>query len=205
MARKDVAAIVSGAGWTADFMGQLINGLLAKGHAPEEIHSLVTAKQRPAMDKIVEEVSSFLRELGNIFSLTLNYYLPLAEAIARGKYDGVNSDIPEEHFPKTRTGTTELEEAQLVHFNRPIDSDDALKELDKMGLRPGELPELLAFGAKYPEKQKEFPIIALGSVWRRRGLRDVPVLWSDSGGRNLLLLWYDSWWFDSYRFLAFRK
>ena len=67
MARKDVAAIVSGAGWTADFMGQLINGLLAKGHAPEEIHSLVTAKQRPAMDKIVEEVSSFLRELGNIF------------------------------------------------------------------------------------------------------------------------------------------
>ncbi|MEK7629579.1 MAG: hypothetical protein AAB394_03635 [Patescibacteria group bacterium] len=205
MARKDVAAIVSGAGWTADFMGQLINGLLAKGHAPEEIHSLVTAKQRPAMDKIVEEVSSFLRELGNIFSLTLNYYLPLAEAIAIGKYDGVNSDITEEHFPKTRTGTTELEEAQLVHFNRPIDSDDALKELDKMGLRPGELPELLAFGAKYPEKQKEFPIIALGSVWRRRGLRDVPVLWSDSGGRNLLLLWYDSWWFDSYRFLAFRK
>ncbi|MEK9174683.1 MAG: hypothetical protein AAB725_01805 [Patescibacteria group bacterium] len=155
--------------------------------------------------KMVEVCGQVPDELGNIFPLTLNYDLPLAEAIAAGRYGVVNSDITPEHFPNIRTGTAELE-AQLVHFNHPIDSDDVLKELDKIGLRAGELPELLAFGAKYPEKQREFPIISLGSVWRDRDdFRRVPGLWGHSDSRNLGFYWYAGGWYEDCRFLAFHK
>ena len=54
MATKDKAATVSGAGWLCDFFGKLTEGLIALGHTPEEIHMLVTAKGRPAMEKMVD-------------------------------------------------------------------------------------------------------------------------------------------------------
>lgn len=205
MARKNVSAIISGAGWACDFVGQLIGGLAAKGHTPEEIHSLVTAKQRPAMERIVNEVSSFLRGLENIFPLTINYAISLAEAIAKGKYDSVSSDITANHFPGAGVDTAKLE-AQLVHFDRIMESNDVLKELDQAGLRPATLQELLAFGEQHPDTQRQFPIVALGSVWQDRdGRRSIPALWSYAGGRGLYLRWCDYGWFGSCRFLAFRK
>lgn len=61
MAAKDKIAVVSGAGWMCHFVGELVDGLIAKGHTPEEIHTLVTPRGKPAMEKIVEEVSRHLR------------------------------------------------------------------------------------------------------------------------------------------------
>lgn len=93
-----------------------------------------------------------------------------------------------------------------MHFNRNIESDTALAELDKMGLRPATLPELLAFGAKYPDKQREFPIVALGSVWRDLcGDRVVAYLGCDSSKRDLYLDRLVYRWSAPFRFAAVRK
>ncbi len=42
MARKDVPAIVSGAGWIAGFADKLVRGLRKQNVTEEQIHSLVT-------------------------------------------------------------------------------------------------------------------------------------------------------------------
>lgn len=139
------------------------------------------------------------------FPITVNFNLPLAEMISAGHYDRVNDDITAEHFPIRGGGTAELE-AQLVHLNRLMESEDVLKELDKNDLWPGTIPELLAFGAKYPELQRQFPIIAMGSVWQDPDAgRCVPGLWSDAGERGLGLDYFGGGGDVSERFLVFRK
>ena len=139
-----------------------------------------------------------------VFPVTNNYKLSLAEMISAGHYDRVNDDITAEHFPIRGGGTAELE-AQLVHLNRLMESEDVLKELDKNDLWPGTIPELLAFGAKHPELQRQFPIIPLGSVWQDHdGRPRVPSL-SSGPGKRVLFLNSGSEFHDGCRFLAIRK
>lgn len=122
-----------------------------------------------------------------------------------GKYTWVNSEISSAHFPIKGERTKEVM-TELVHFNRYIESaDDVLRELDKSGLRPATIEELLAFSLKYPEIQRQFPIVALGSFWQRFVDRLVPYLWSISNERTLFLHWFELRWFYDSRFLAVRK
>lgn len=138
------------------------------------------------------------------YPITINYGLSLAEMIKVGKYDSVNSDITEKHFPVNGKGTNEVV-TELVHFNRFIESDEVIQELDKRGFRPATIEELLAFGTKYPEMQKQFSIVALGSFWQHLGRRHIPFLWCDSNERHLYLHWFEYRWRGNYRFLAVRK
>lgn len=139
------------------------------------------------------------------YPITVNYDLTMKVMIKAGKYNYANPDITAEHFSVTEEGQADIS-IELVHFDRRIESDEAIRELDRMGLRPATLPELLAFGARHPDVQREFPIVALGSVWQSRdGNRYVPYLWSDSGERHLYLGWFEVEWFGHYRFAAVRK
>ncbi len=140
-----------------------------------------------------------------VFSVTVDYAQSLANMVRAGNYDWVNSDITEKHFPVKGEGKTE-KELHLVHLNRAISSDDAVRELDKMGYAPAKIEDLLALGASYPELQRQFPIVALGSVWRRLlGHRHVPCLWSYTAERYLRLHWLEGDWREDHRFLAVRK
>lgn len=98
------------------------------------------------------------------------------------------------------TGKVETE-AALVLFNRRITSEDAIAELDRMGLRVEEIRELLTFGIKYPDKPEEFPIVALGS--RVTSSHTAPFIWL--GRCELFLGPWDEPWDENCRFLAFRK
>ena len=48
-----------------------------------------------------------------------------------------------------------------------MSADQIRTKLDKMDLRPANLQEGLSFGERYPDVQREFPIVFLGSAWRR--------------------------------------
>ena len=205
MARKDVNLLVSAAGWIGGFIDKLVRALRERGITDEQIHSLVTDAGDALVGKIADAVAEMLGAGENLFKVVVDYTQSLADMISAGKYDWVNGDIIAENFPISGSGQAELN-AELVHFNRIMESGDVLKELDKLGLRPANIAELLAFGAKYPDKQREFPIIALGSVWQNRyGYRYVPELWSGSVRRKLNLHWLGDRWDEDDRFLAFRK
>ena len=94
----------------------------------------------------------------------------------------------------------------LFHFNRSISSDDAIAEMDKAGYRPCLIEDLLSLGVAYKKLQKQFPIVALGSVWRNSpGTRYVPSLYWDGHGRFLYLSCSGRDWVADCRFAVVRN
>ena len=139
------------------------------------------------------------------YPIFVNYGRTLEEMVLIGEYDWSNADITSVNFPTKTTGQADLI-IELTHFNRSISTEDALKELDRMGYRPTELHELLAFGARYPEIQREFPVVALGSVWQESNCRPFCVhLHGHSWERRLILGLIDGNWLDVCRFAVVRK
>jgi len=125
--------------------------------------------------------------------------------IQAGNYNWINSDITDKHFPVKGSGKVELN-PELIHYGKLISSDEIIQDLDQRGLRPATLAELLAFGEKYPDEQRKYPIVALGSVWQHwGGNRYVACLGCFESERELNLHYCGGDWFENYRFLAFRK
>jgi hypothetical protein len=166
---------------------------LSIAEAIERIQDKKVTDEQPKNDEIV---------------LSVDYSRTVQEMINAGKYGWTNDNITEKHFPLPTelNGKKVSVSTKLFHFNRPINSQDAIKEMDKAGYRPATLAELLALGEKQPELQKEFPIVALGSIWTDAlGDRDVPFLDVYGLERRLSLYWFDFDWYDGCRFLAVRK
>lgn len=160
-----------------------------------------------ALQKILCEalMSSVKTESDIAFPLKVNYDLSVESLVAHGKYDWKNDNITTNNFPTVRKGEANLV-LELVHFNKVLTSEEVLKELDKMGYRPAELHELLSFGEKYPDIQRQFTVFALGSLWRYwNGDRLVPYLRRCGGGRGLDLSYFSYGWGGRCRFAAVRK
>jgi len=152
-----------------------------------------------------EDIIKKNKIVDDIYSVVVDYDMSLADMIKVGKYDWVNNDITAEYFPITGSGKVEID-FQLVHLDKSTSSKEVLSHMEKNNLRPATLAELLAFGAKYPELQREFPICALGSSWvDSGGDRGVPGLVRRDSERGLDLGWFDGDWGGYGRFLAVRK
>ena len=136
--------------------------------------------------------------------LSVDYSRSLEVMIAAGHFDWTNSDITAKRFPVVGKGVEQFE-AKLFHFNRNVSSEQAVEAIKADGWEPAQIEHLLAFGEKYPEEQRKYPIIALGSVARVGGHRRVPCLHRRGAERYLYLRWWDYGWFGYFRFLAVRK
>lgn len=135
------------------------------------------------------------------------YGLSLEEMIDAGWYDWFNGDITAERFLIVGEGKVEYE-TKLFYFGRDISSDTANNLIQKDDPENPWLSAtteiLLAFGAVYPEMQRQFPIVGLGASCKVNSYCSVLVLVGDDSERGLDCCWCDSW--DShYRFLAARK
>jgi len=141
--------------------------------------------------------------------VTVNYDLSVEEALA-DEYDVVHSDITSPDFihlsvSENFQGTNTLE-IHLIHFDRVLTTDELVDEFNERGWRPAILIELLAFGEQYPDLQREFPIIAAGSLFQDSvGGLNVPLLWGNNQQRTVDLFWSMPSWESSYRFAAVSK
>lgn len=158
--------------------------------------------------KIFREMLKLGPIMTDTFRFAVDYDRGLALMIDDGHYDWKNGDITPERFPIKGKGIVEFEGC-LVHFGRGTESAanvKAIEEADQVDpWSAGAIEHLLAFGAKFPQEQRKFPIIALGSVVSINGNRCVPELWWNGTERYLYLIWFDGRWFGTYRFLAVRK
>lgn len=141
--------------------------------------------------------------------LNIDYTKTIEQAIADGNYDWKNDNITAQHFPVSpeMIGKKAEVSAKLFHFNRDISSDDVISEMDKAGYRPATLMELLVLGFLFPELQRQFPIVALGSRWHGAGgYRGVPYLFV-RGRRELDLTsrGFADDWLAPCRFLGVRQ
>lgn len=230
MSKKNVSAIVSGAGWIGGFANLLVQEMRRQGWSDQSIHALVTESKLE--EQPIQKIVSLLRNAktiqnGDTFSVTIDYAKSLADMITAGKYDYANNEIKEKNFPIQRPSVSEADTGGsgpyrtpgsvsndnstnivLVHLNKLAITTEVLAHMDKLGLRPARIEELLALGEKYPEIQRQFPVVALGSVWVGSGRRrDVAYLDRDGSGRDLILHWGDpgSRWDEVSRFAAVSK
>lgn len=169
-------------------------------------HRLAAAITPPLADdhEVREQAVRPGRISARRYPVTVSYDLSLAEMIDAGGYDWSNPNIIAESFPVGGAGEQERE-LVLVNLGRHASStEEVLAEIDRQGLRPAVIEELLAFGAAYPDKQREFPIVALGSVWLNPygDSRHVSGLWGRSEKRELDLHAYEGHWFENYHFAA---
>ena len=91
----------------------------------------------------------------------------------------------------------------LVHLDQEVGIRTVYRELDRQGLRPALLVELLAFSAKHYGQPWRFPIAALGSVIRSGGITGMVI--HLYGRRGLFVTWFGAGFNKDVRFLTVRK
>ena len=126
--------------------------------------------------------------------------------IKAGKYDQVNSNINPKNFVVNVCSLGDIE-LLLIRVSKPMSFEDIIGEMYKISLRPGNLLELCALGAKFPDLQREISIIALGSQYNN-GNCFAHTLCSLGMRRYLSLFCWSSKsqsYGDDCRFLAVRK
>lgn len=183
----------------------VLDEVLGLGGSDDDLRRIITDKalRQEIANLIVGEKNSEK----NIFTVTVDYDQALAQMIKAGNYNWANDDITSDHFPTVGVGQEECKFV-LVHLDKPVTTKEALEEIRRRGLLPAKIEHLLAFGAKYPEKQREFLIVELGSVWvDPRGRRRVACLAENVGERELGLSWSvpGGEWPGHCRFLAVSK
>ena len=131
----------------------------------------------------------------------IDYSLSLATMIKAGEYDWIDDEITEKQFRPKGKGIVK-HQLVLCHYGLIIETGKIMKLMAAAGLKESPIEDLLAFGATYPEEQRKYSIIALGSTVGITGNRDVPCLNEDGSKRSLNLHWYAHRWPVAYRFLA---
>ena len=100
-----------------------------------------------------------------VLNFNVDYFRPVFQGVKAGHYDRANPNITSENFPSNRETGIKKIQLRLVHFNRKISTDKALRGLDRQGPRPATLQECLAFGERFPTFQSKFPTAFLDSPW----------------------------------------
>lgn len=151
-----------------------------------------------------------------IYTVAVDYAKPISHILDEGNYNWAHVYITDDNFPALfkyhndrwcQASHVEDVEMHLVHPGHARTREEAWKEVEARGLRSANIEELLAFGANYPNLQKQFPIVAIGALWQRSDSRDplVPALGCIGNNRQVYLMPTSYAWDPSYRVLAVRK
>jgi len=123
---------------------------------------------------------------GIIFNFTVDYTRSVEEMVKAGKYNWLDNNVIDRYpIPKGKLGQLENISTELIHLNRLIYYEDAIKEIEKEGYRGATAHETMVFGEKNLELQEEFPIFSLESVWQIEAYRAVLGLSCDYPSRSL--------------------
>lgn len=110
------------------------------------------------------------------YPIQVNFNLSLREMIHAGKYDAVNFISPPDQTALPAPHGMVAAEVELLTFDRDYALPEMVAETHRRGYRPATLPEFLALGAQYPDLQKQFWILTLGSVETKRSISFRPTL-----------------------------
>ena len=140
---------------------------------------------------------------GQELIINVDYNTSLDDMIIKGGYVEVDRGINEKKFPKDPIF---LDSSCLVcdvfvkifYFPNSFSTINIIEAMEESGYRPAFLLELLFFGEAYPNLQKTFPIVALGSVDKNQ---KVAMLDFITFGRILTSIKYDHKWVNQ-SFLA---
>lgn len=140
------------------------------------------------------------------YRVLVNPQMTVSEGVARGKYDWVDPDVTQEHFPVERIGGSRSLRIELVGYPSNTSTEVILRDFAASRRRPSGLAAALAVGEHYPRAQKKRPIVFLGSRWvSPGGFVCAPVLDMNGRRRELSLEPYDVSWCSQCLFAGERK
>jgi hypothetical protein len=139
--------------------------------------------------------------------LTVNYDRSIEDLVAAGDYDSTNRDVTDNNFPSSESSEKEVEFG-MFHYGECISSEKAIANMEEAGFRPATMKELLSYGEKNPEEQREYLIIALGSHGSHALLKGDPsvgcLFIGSTNGRRVSLRYFEDGFGVSPRFLGVR-
>lgn len=141
-----------------------------------------------------------------VVTVCVDYTRTLAQLITDGNYDWVNRHITDENFPSPIGQGAVRVDLILLEYPASMTSRQVLADMDREGLRPATVWELLSLGVQRKElPENETIIVALGMVVEVDGPRRVAYLGRSDRARYLRLDWFDSDWGGGCRCAAVRK
>lgn len=197
--------MISATGFISAFISNLLAEVKRLGGTSGDVHRLVNPEGKELIGQIAQLIVNEGKKAIQSFVIFIGWEFSFDEMLKAGNYDYVNPYITEKHFRLDDEGKTE-EDIFILHFNRTMTSEQAIAEMDKQGLRPATFTNALYFGARYPEEQRMYPIVFLGSSWvDSQGDQNVSYLDVIDGKRKLDLDWSGRDWYAGHRLAAVRK
>lgn len=213
-------AMVSGAGWGAQLLIGVSNGLLARGWTHEQIHTLVTDAGR---EKLERGIDGFVNALAGPFKPTFdlatgtyrwetNYDETLATKIAVKdplSLAWATDYATDQKFPDERKGK-KIVSGRIQYFGKEMSQEvieQWAKENNKVLAQP---KELVDFSRVFPRPalDEHMPLVAPGQFWLSTGgSRSFLYLDRDDAERGLGSAWFGpgGQWGVSWRFLVLDK
>lgn len=195
MSKSRLSELTRGAGMAADLWLRLENDLEEFDGVGDELAYLVTDDGAAHRRKMIESLIRAVAVQRNCYRLTRRY-ASLEEAIEVGGYTA-DRHVTAENF--NIKGEIVVDGAFEIYQqpNRWITSKAVVRKFEQRSRRPATLPELCAFGEKFPDVLRQLGrITALGStfVGPQHGTRGVVSLDDRLSQRHLTLIdWNHEW------------
>lgn len=128
------------------------------------------------------------------------------ELVEAGNYAYAHSCVDSENFPARTFGGPRPREIVLLEFDRDVMADEAIEAAARLGLERPKYEDALYFGIAYPDVQRQRPVVFLHDPWYGHfARRDVLLLWTNVGSRELGLEGFDDPLSSTYWFAFARK
>lgn len=158
------STVVRGASLAASILNKIDTAIKEKGGSEDALDILDKKEGATLIDVIADGLVKAELKTRNRFPVEVDYTKSLADMVKAGGYDYVSESITAENFPIEGDGVVESELFMVYDYGWQA-SRWVIEKMEKMGLVPAKIEHLLALGAKYPDLQREYPIICLGSSW----------------------------------------
>ena len=170
----------------------------------ERMGKTLSGEERKTLKAALDRLDNRHQFSVTSYPVPVNYCQTLKKMIKNNEFDWKSNLINNDNFPSSERGKVEVT-IKLVGFDYKITSESVIKELDRLGLRPATLKELLAFGVAQRDIQRSnYAIVALGSVWSGYDgcVRVVPYISAIPVARSLNHYWWDGVWGSDWQFAA---
>lgn len=177
MSKKDVSSMVKGMGMAMSILTELTKKAKEAGLGDEDIHRLATPEGNILIAQLVRSMAQAGNSLApvkssEIVTVPIDYRKPFEVVIqewrrAVGEFF-LHPEIKRVRFPINGPEGVRMIKLALDCFDTVASNGEALDAFAPRRIRPAGFAELVALSTAYPNLQRRYPVVALGSVWHAK-------------------------------------
>jgi len=160
------SAQVSGFDIAARNYKDLVNAVTNLGGGDDEmnrIHTDCDLRQRLAQMIVGQSVPTSGGTVTSELTVSVDHTRTVEEMMSAGGYNDYSRNITSQNFPHQREGI-EAVTLKLIRFDRVMTTRELEQVLPSFG-DPSDMDDMLALGAKFPDRQRQDLLVFLGASW----------------------------------------